>query len=159
MEDNMNNETKGITYQDYREERKKLFEGCKNPSQEIEKEGNEEYHLYMGRAHIKDFSTGKEARGYLKVGRGKFATAIQRGRNQPGVDFRLYAMIKFPTNGATWQCERVFKEIMSEHHVDGPQGQLELYDFKDNEIKQTIETLVKELKRRNISIKEKKLWI
>jgi len=155
----MSNKIKGITYQDYKEERKKLFEGCKSPAAEIEKQGNEEFHVYMGRAHIKDFSTGSESRGLLKVGRGKFATAIQRGRNQPGVDFRLYAMIKFATNGETWQCERVFKEIMSDRNVEGPQGQQELYDFKDSEIKQTVAKLIKELKKKNISVKDTKFWI
>lgn len=151
--------TKGITYQDYKEERKKLFEGCKSPSQEIEKKGNEEYHVYMGRAHIKDFTTGSESRGFLKVGRGKFATAIQRGRNQPGVDFRLYAMIKFSTNAETWQCERIFKEIMSERNVKGLQGQQELYDFEDAEIKDTVVRLVGELSKKGITVNDTKFWI
>ena len=155
----MNNKTKGITYQDYKEERKKLFEGCKSPSKEIEKKGNEEFHVYMGRAHIKDYATDSESRGFLKVGRGKFATAIQRGRNQPGVDFRLYAMIKFTTNKDTWQCEKVFKKIMSDRKVKGPQGQQELYDFDDGEIKDAVVKLVEELKNKSITVKDTKFWI
>ena len=68
-------------------------------------------------------------------------------------------MIKFATNAETWQCERVFKEIMSERNMKGPQGQQELYDFKDDEIKNAVAKLVRELKNQNISPEGIKFWL
>jgi len=157
---NINKEkVKGVGYQESRKRRKKLFEHTKAASTQIELEGNEEYHLYMGRAHIKDFISGTEARGLLKIGRGKFVTAIQRGRNQPGVDFRIYAMIEFNNNAGTWAAERVVKDMLAEHHVKGPQGQRELYNLKDADIKVAVGHITQELKRRGISIKNTKLWL
>jgi len=150
---------KGVSYQDYKKERKKLFEHTANPASQIEKEGNEEYHLYMGRAHIKDFISNTEARGLLKIGRGKYATAIQRGRNQPGVDFRIYAMIIFNNNGDTWKCERIVKTLLKAKHVAGPQGQQELYNLKDVEIDTTIASIAQELKKQGINIKDIKFWL
>ena len=151
--------TKGISYQDYKKERKKLFEHTQHPASQIEKEGNEEYHLYMGRAHIKDFLSGTEARGLLKIGRGKYATAIQRGRNQPGVDFRIYAMIVFDNNGDTWRCERIVKKLLETHHTTGPQGQQELYKLNDSDITTAVARITQELKKQGINIKDTKFWL
>ena len=124
----------GIGYQEAR--KKRLTEGYTGGN--LESKGNEEYLLYFGRAHVKDFETGKQARGLLKIGRGKFKTALQRGRNQPGVDFRIYAEILVATNDDTYKIENVAKDILSHKNVPGDQGQKELYDIKDNELFDTV---------------------
>ena len=155
---NKKNKTIGITYQDYKKKRKALFKESKSPASEIEKAGNEEFLIYLGRASVVDFSTGIESRALLKVGRGKFGTAIQRGRNQPGVDFRFYSAIYFNTNEDTWAAEKVFKDIMKSRHAPGPQGQKELYNFKDCEIRQAVQQFKKELSHKGITTKHIEFW-
>ena len=120
----------GIGYQEAK--RKRVDEGFARS--QIEKRGNEEYLLYFARAHIVDFETGLEARGQLKIGRGKFKTALQRGRNQPGVDFRIYAEVLVKSNADTYQIENIVKRILSNRNVPGSQGQRELYDISDDEL-------------------------
>lgn len=100
----------------------------------IENVGNEEYILYFGRAHIYDHETGIEARGRMKVGRGKFLTALLRGRNQPGVDFRVYATITVSTNAETHMIERVAADLLKDRNVIGSQGQKEMYNISDEEL-------------------------
>jgi hypothetical protein len=120
----------GIGYQDARKKRfKEGFTGSN-----LEMKGNEEFLLYFGRAHIKDFQTGISARGMLKVGRGKFKTALMRGRNQPGVDFRIYAEIIVNTNAETHAIERIAETILKDKSVKGAQGQRELYDVTDEDL-------------------------
>jgi hypothetical protein len=48
---------------------------------------------------------------------------------------------------------------MSDRKVKGPQGQQELYDFDDGEIKDAVVKLVEELKNKNITVKDTKFWI
>jgi|SaaInl5LU_22_DNA_1037371.scaffolds.fasta_scaffold17803_2 hypothetical protein len=120
----------GIGYQEAR--KKRFSEGFTGSN--LESKGNEEYLLYFGRAHINDFETGMPARGYMKVGRGKFKTALQRGRNQPGVDFRIYAEIIVKTNIQTHQIEKLAATMLKDKSIKGSQGQKELYNIKDDEL-------------------------
>ena len=90
----------GLGYLDYCQ--KRIDEGLstqqtKNNSG-FEDPGRERFVVYFARTHIIDHHTGVEARGLLKIGRAKFATALQRSRNQPGCDFRIYAEIVCETN-------------------------------------------------------------
>ncbi len=118
----------------YQESRQRRIKETGLLSSQIEAKGNEEFILYFGRAHIKDCSTGVIARGELKVGRGKFVTALQRGRNQPGVDFRIYAKIVVSCNEDTHIAERVVKDNFKDRNVIGSEGQRELYNIKDDEL-------------------------
>lgn len=124
----------GIGYQEAKQ--KRFDEGFARS--QIEKRGNEEYLLYFGRAHVVDHRTGLEARGLLKIGRGKFKTALQRGRNQPGVDFRIYAEVLVESNADTYQIENIVKRILSNKNILGSQGQRELYDINDDELYEVV---------------------
>lgn len=126
---------KGIGYQEYRKMR--MINESLSASK-VESVGNERYAVYFGRAHVYDFETGVMARGHLKIGRAKFITALQRGRNQPGIDFRIYAEIVVDTNQATHALEEVIKDLQSHRHILLSQGQMELYDFKDSEIEDLV---------------------
>jgi hypothetical protein len=128
----------GIGYQEYKNMRK-LNEQLSASA--LERSGNERYVLYFGRAHIKDFETGVTARGHLKIGRGKFVTALQRGRNQPGIDFRIYGEIVVDSNRATHDCEAIIKEALAHRHIILSQGQMEMYNFKDDEIQNVLTTI------------------
>lgn len=132
---------KGIGYHAYSEFRR-INEGHEISRGQQEKPGNERYIIYFGRAYVKDFETGLVARGPLKIGRGKFATALMRGRNQPGIDFRIYAEIVLDCNDATYACEEILKDVLSHRNIKGPQGQKELYDIKDSELRKAVETVV-----------------
>lgn len=120
----------GIGYQEARKLR--MSKGL--TASQIEAYGNEEYLIYFGRAHVKDFETGVLARGPLKIGRGKYKTALQRSRNQPGIDFRIYAEILLFNNRDTHTLEAVAKRIFKDNHILGDQGQNELYNFKDADL-------------------------
>ena len=152
------NKWKGIGYQEMKKQRKKLFENYPAPSSEIEKSKNAEFHIYFGRAHLKDFESSLEVRGKMKVGRGKFTTAIQRQRNQPGVDFRLYYVLEFYTNEDSWLCEKLIKDTYSDRNKKGAQGQQELYDFKDWEIPNVMQEIKRRLKSERIKIKAEKFF-
>lgn len=145
---------RGLGYQDAIKQR--LVKGyAKSGDNGFEAKGNEEYLIYFGRAHVVDHETGVDARGILKVGRGKFKTALQRGRNQPGIDFRIYAEIILFNNEATHKIEKIIKEQFKNRNIRGAQGQKELYNFSDEELKDfvyTVEELVKEFTK--IKIKE-----
>ena len=119
----------GLGYQEARAQRKSYGYTASN----MESKGNEEYLLYFGRAHMTDFETGVAARGLLKVGRGKWKTALMRGRNQPGVDFRIYAEILLNSNDDTHTVEGIVKKHFKDKNIKGSQGQKELYDIKSNE--------------------------
>lgn len=124
----------GIGYQGYRNLR--INEGI--PPGSIEEKGNERYSVYWGRMHIVDHETGVLARGIMKFGRGKFTTAIQRGRNEGGADFRIYGEIIVDNDEATYVFERKISEMMSSRNVSGSQGQKELYTIKDNELEDIV---------------------
>lgn len=117
----------------YQEARKKRFDEGFTGSN-LESKGNEEYLLYFGRAHITDFESGISARGLMKVGRGKFKTSLMRGRNQPGVDFRIYAEIIVSSNNETYLLEKTAADILQDRNIKGSQGQKELYNIKDEEL-------------------------
>lgn len=120
----------GMGYQDNRNQR--FAEGIRKG--DIEKPGFERYCIYWGRSHVKDHETGIEARGDLKAGRAKYTTALQRGRNEGGSDFRLYAEIILESNEATHDFEDALKWLFKKKNKIGDQGQRELYDVRDHEI-------------------------
>ena len=119
----------GLGYQEARQQR--ISEGY--TASNMEAKGNEEYLIYFGRAHITDFESFLVSRGLLKVGRGKWKTALMRGRNQPGVDFRIYAEILLESNEHTHIVEGIVKKHFKDKNVKGPQNQRELYNVKTNE--------------------------
>jgi hypothetical protein len=121
---------KGIGYQAVK--RLRFDEGYTATS--MEEQGNEQYILYFGRPHVVDHETGLESRGPLKIGRGKFLSALLRGRNQPGVDFRIYAAIIVSTNAETHMIERVAQDLLKDRNIKGSQGQRELYNISDDEL-------------------------
>lgn len=129
---------KGIGYQEYKKMRK-LYEYLTTTA--MEKPGNERYVVYFGRAHLIDFETGTLARGHLKIGRAKFVTALQRGRNQPGIDFRVYGEIVVNSNQATHDTEAIIEEALEHRHIILSQGQEEMYNFKDDEIQNVLKTI------------------
>ena len=145
---------KGIGYQDAR--KKRFDEGFSGSGVNgLESQGNEEYLIYFGRACVNDFATGVPARGLMKIGRGKFKTALQRGRNQPGIDFRIYAEILLYSNEDTHTVEKLITKSFKDRNVPGSQGQKELYDFTDDElidVVYTIEEMVKDFT--DVEIKE-----
>ena len=148
----------GIGYQEARQ--KRFNEGYTGSGANgLESKGNEEYIIYFGRAHCEDFVTGQVARGLLKVGRGKFKTALMRGRNQPGIDFRVYAEIILHKNEDTHIVEKLIESNFKERNVPGPQNQRELYNFTDKELTDfvyTVEELVNEFT--DVKIKEVNLY-
>mgnify|MGYP003115392336 CR=1 FL=1 len=107
-----------------------------------EQPGNERFVIYFARTHIIDHQTNIEARGLLKIGRAKFATAIQRSRNQPGCDFRIYAEIVCRTNNEIKELEKIIEKFLIDKHVELTQNQRELYDIKDDEIRPTIKAIL-----------------
>lgn len=121
---------KGIGYQAVKKLR--LVEGYTASS--MEAQGNEQYILYFGRPHVVDHETGVESRGPMKIGRGKYLSALLRGRNQPGVDFRIYASIIVSTNAETHMIERVAQYLLKDRNIVGSQGQRELYNISDDEL-------------------------
>lgn len=117
----------------YQENRKLRFEeGIRRG--DIEKPGFERFAIYWGRSHVVDHETGIEARGDLKIGRAKFITALQRGRNEGGSDFRIYGEIILESNEATHEFEQCMKILFKDRNKIGRQGQKELYDVNDHEI-------------------------
>ena len=102
----------GLGYQDARQQR--MSEGY--TASNMEERGHEEFLVYFGRAHITDFEKCLIARGLLKVGRGKWKTALMRGRNQPGVDFRIYAEIFLTNNDDTKIVEKIVKDNFKDKH-------------------------------------------
>ena len=104
--------------------------------------GHERYCLYFGRSHIQDHETDVRARGLLKVGRAKYLSALIRSRNQPGNDFRIYYAIYVPNETQYKKLEEIFKKKYESRNVPGDEGQLELYNIKDEEIKQIVDDMV-----------------
>ena len=120
----------------------------------MEAAGNERYLLYFGRAHLVDHESGVQTRGHMKIGRGKFATAIQRGRNQPGVDFRIYGEIILENNDDTHKVEKIVSTALKHKHMYFEQGQSEMYDIKDNELYNTLLDMAKLANDANTKILE-----
>ncbi len=127
----------------YQEARKKRFdEGFAGSGKNgLESKGNEEFVIYFGRACLNDFESDILARGLLKIGRGKFKTALQRGRNQPGIDFRVYAEILLYNNEDTHTVEKLLTKSFKDRNVPGSQGQRELYNFTDDELVDVVYTI------------------
>ena len=95
--------------------------------------------LYAGRMHTVDHQDANiVARGILKLGRGKALNPIQRGRGQGGSNFKIYGKIQLHNNADTWTGEKTIKKICRHRNVLGDEGQMELYDYKDEEIKDVI---------------------
>jgi len=141
----------------YQESRKKRFnEGFSGSGVNgLESKGNEEFIIYFGRACVSDHETGVPARGMMKIGRGKFKTALMRGRNQPGIDFRVYAEIILYENEDTHIVEKLIAKTFKDRNMKGSQGQKELYNFTDDELTDvvyTIEEMVKDFT--DVEIKE-----
>lgn len=128
----------GIGYQEYKDMRV-VNEGI--DSGKLENVGNERFLIYFGRLHLKDHQTGVECRGPLKIGRGKFATAIMRGRNQPGGDFRIYGEIILSRNSETYIAEDIINDRLTNRNVSMSQGQEEIYNITDEEL----EDIIKEM--------------
>ncbi len=141
----------GIGYQESRKQQKAKGKN--------ESAGHEEFLLYFGRAHLVDEATGVEARGLLKIGRGKYKTALMRGRNQPGIDFRVYAEIIVSNNYETHWIENLAKTLLKEKNILGSQGQRELYRISDSEITNTVNSVVSAAKEQDVNILEVNFYI
>jgi hypothetical protein len=138
--DTSNNSFVGIGYQESR--KKRFSEGFSGSGDNgLESRGNEEFIIYFGRACVNDFETGVPARAMLKIGRGKFKTALQRGRNQPGIDFRVYAEILLYKNEDTHIVEKLIAKTFKDRNIKGSQGQKELYNFTDDELTDVVYTI------------------
>tara|TARA_Y100001937_G_scaffold33790_1_gene48178 strand:+ start:3012 stop:3470 length:459 start_codon:yes stop_codon:yes gene_type:complete len=137
----------GLGYLDYCQ--KRIDEGLSTQQTKtgfgFEDPGKERFIIYFARTHIVDHETGVEARGLLKIGRAKFATAIQRSRNQPGCDFRIYAEIVCETNNQIKELEKIIEKFLVDRHVELTQNQRELYDIKDDEIRPTIKAILEHI--------------
>jgi hypothetical protein len=134
----------GIGYQQYRTK----FRTNENKE-------SERYLIYFGRAHIIDYTSNNEAKGPMKIGRGKWATAIMRGRNQAGIDFRIYSEIIVENNKDTYLAEHVVQDMLSHKNIPMSQGQRELYDIQDEELREVVEKVVEVLNAEtNIKILE-----
>lgn len=126
----------------------------------LEHSENPEWTIYAARAHVKDHVTGIEARGPLKIGRGKYMNNIQRGRNQSGADFRVYARLILEDNQGTKDIEKYVKTTFADRKFVGPQStQSELYDFSDDEIKDLIAKIETFAKTNGIAVKDIKIYI
>jgi hypothetical protein len=126
----------GIGYKEYCKMHNAICES------KFEKKGAERYLIYFGRAHVVDHETEVLARGPLKIGRGKWATALMRGRNQPGVDFRIYFEIILNTNEETYLIEKMIKDALDHRNIVMSQGQRELFNIKDEEIETVANTVL-----------------
>lgn len=133
----------------------------KNSGQKnLEDPNNPEWTIYIGRTHVTDHETNFEARGPVKIGRGKYMNNIQRGRNQGGSDFRIYARLILEDNDSTKIIEKYIKDNYSNRKFTGPQStQSELFDFKDSEIEDLVNDLLSCAKRKNINILSTKVYI
>lgn len=132
----------GIGYRDYCQWRSRV-EGVKTSL--LETPGYERYVIYFGRTHLIDADSGFEARGLLKIGQAKYVNTVQRGRNQAGASFRVYAEITLEDDQATREAEAIAKKLFNHMHVHGDEGQTELYQFVDADITTISERLAAEI--------------
>lgn len=100
----------------------------------LETPGYERYAIYFGRTHLEDIDSGSIARGLLKIGQAKYVNTVQRGRNQGGASFRVYAEVTLEDELAVREAESIVKNIFNTMHIYGSEGQTELYQFIDLEI-------------------------
>lgn len=146
---------KGIGYLEYCKLR--MNEGYSSQqtkdSTGYEEPGQERYVLYFARSHIADFETGVLARGELKIGQAKFLSAVMRSRNQPGNDFRCYAEIVLSSTKETYEAEAIVKKLYKGRRIKLTQNQQELYNLKDEELKNVIEYVVSNLPFKPVEIK------
>lgn len=129
---------KGAGYLDIVQER--IQDGFSK--QVLENPNHPEWTVYIGRSHTTDHESGIEARGLLKIGRAKYVNTVQRGRNQGGSDFRIYARITVKDNETTSYIEKLVKKLYKDRRVKGSQNQTELYDIKDSEIHSVINNII-----------------
>ena len=97
--------------------------------------------LYFARNHQEDHRGGPTAVGYLKIGRAMYANTLQRGRNQGGGDFRLYAEVLLSSEDETRRIEEVAALVCMNRHHHSSIGQNELYDIGDEELRDTIDKI------------------
>ena len=97
--------------------------------------------LYFARNHQVDHRGGPTAIGYLKIGRALYANTLQRGRNQGGGDFRLYAELLLSSETETRRMEDMAKLVCANRKWYTSIGQDELYDIKDDELGDTIKMI------------------
>ena len=126
----------------------------------LEDPKNPEWTVYVARAHVTDHITGEVSRGPLKIGRGKYMNNIQRGRNQSGADFRVYARLILEDNHGTNVIEKFVETEYANRKFTGTQRtQSELYDFSDEEITKLIENIEIFAKANKIAVKSVKIYI
>lgn len=99
--------------------------------------------LYFARNHQIDHRGGPTAIGHLKIGRAIYANTVQRGRNQGGGDFRLYAEILLQSEAESRNMEEVAALVCVNRHWHSPIAQTELYDIRDEELAGTV-TMISE---------------
>ena len=105
---------------------------------DIEHRDRPQWCVYWGRHHLEDHETQFVSRGKIKFGRAKFTTALQRGRNQGGADFRIYAEIRLESDAATRDFETYIGQMMMHLREPGDQGQEELFNIFDSDLKQMV---------------------
>ena len=130
--------TKGAGYSDIVNER--LKDGFTKKT--LESKDHPEWSIYIARTHLIDHKTGAVSRGLLKIGRAKYVNTVQRGRNQGGSDFRIYARIIVENNETTTYIEKLVKQKYASRRISGPQNQTELYDITDDEIQDLVNTII-----------------
>jgi hypothetical protein len=145
--------TKGVGYAEIIQER--LADGVKKSN--LEHKEHPEWTVYIGRTHLTDHETGAVARGPLKIGRAKYVNTVQRGRNQGGSDFRVYARIIVENNETTSYIEELIKTKYANRRIAGPQNQTELYNITDDEIQDLVNTIVDNVQ--NSAIKAVRIYI
>jgi hypothetical protein len=141
----MSRQFEGIGYQEYKDMRV-INEGIDSGA--LEDAGNERFLIYFGRLHLEDHETGIKCRGPLKIGRGKYATALMRGRNQPGGDFRIYGEIIVSENYETDIAEKIIKSRLRDRNIIMSQGQQEIYDIEDSELEDIIKEMSEIISKR-----------
>jgi hypothetical protein len=126
----------------------------------LEDPNNPEWTVYIARSHVTDHETGTESRGLVKIGRGKYMNNIQRGRNQDGSDFRVYARLILEKDSETRQLEKYIEHAYKHRSAVGPQStQTELYNLTDDEIKSLVSDLLVYSKQFNINVLSTKIYI
>jgi len=146
----------GLGYVEYRRLRM-VNEGLR--ASDVEKAGNERYAIYFGRSHVTDHETNFLARGPLKIGRAKFVTALMRGRNQPGIDFRVYAEIILDSNAATHDVEEAVARLLIDHRMEMGQNQQECYDISDSNLLDWLPRIIDAARNTGHNICETKIYI
>ena len=74
-------------------------------------------------------------------------------RTNSGNDFRIYYAIYVPNETQYKKLEEIFKKKYESRNVPGDEGQLELYNIKDEEIKQIVDDMVEHARDINLNPK------